>query len=282
MYCISMAEEKHSCRCTFWLSATLVQEGLLRRSSSGMLARMPECSAQILLKTPEESEHVQASLFSSTFACARFLAHLRKQVLPLHASPQKRVPEALAQSRHLRDMHILKRARHVISRNHFGSRAPPPTAIGAWRRAQAMAKREPSPGAGQTPMVCAPTEAEVYALADRVLAWRAEHPKRDYVGVPLKRVFGQEGLPTRLQEQVVRVRAASGARRFLIRSGRVVTLPEIFLHVEKLCTCYDVYKLYMYLPIFHPQAVPESWAQRRSEPATASRWLRRARKTSSC
>ena len=44
--------------------------------------------------------------------------------------------------------------------------------------------------------------------------------------------------------------AASGATRFLIRSGRVVTLPEMIFLGMKLCTCYDMYKLYMDLPIF--------------------------------
>ena len=47
-----------------------------------------------------------------------------------------------------------------------------------------------------------------------------------------------------------RVRAASGAARFLIRTGGVVTLPEILFLGMEVCSVYDMYKLYMDLPIF--------------------------------
>ena len=46
-----------------------------------------------------------------------------------------------------------------------------------------------------------------------------------------------------------RAAAASGAG-FEIRSGKVVTLAEMFYHGSETCTAYDIYKLYMDLPIF--------------------------------
>ena len=42
---------------------------------------------------------------------------------------------------------------------------------------------------------------------------------------------------------------ADGVAQFYIRSGTVVTLPEMMFWGEGLCTCYDVYKLYVDLPI---------------------------------
>ena len=39
-------------------------------------------------------------------------------------------------------------------------------------------------------------------------------------------------------------RAASGAWRFLIRTGQVATLAQMLFHGAPWCTCYDVYKLY--------------------------------------
>ena len=56
--------------------------------------------------------------------------------------------------------------------------------------------------------------------------------------------------------------AASGARsrrasNFEIRRGVVVTLAEMFFYGADLCTAYDIYKLYMDLPIFiHKQVRP--------------------------
>ena len=53
---------------------------------------------------------------------------------------------------------------------------------------------------------------------------------------------------------IKRVRAAPGAPascQFFKRSGRVVTLPEMtYLGVLHKCTCFDIYKLYMDLPVF--------------------------------
>ena len=53
---------------------------------------------------------------------------------------------------------------------------------------------------------------------------------------------------------IKRVRAASGAPascQFFKKSGRVVTLPEMtYLGVLHKCTCFDIYKLYMDLPVF--------------------------------
>ena len=52
---------------------------------------------------------------------------------------------------------------------------------------------------------------------------------------------------------IKRVRAAPGAPapcQFFKRSGRVVTLPEMTYLGVHLCTCFDIYKLYMDLPVF--------------------------------
>ena len=46
-----------------------------------------------------------------------------------------------------------------------------------------------------------------------------------------------------------RAAAASGAG-FEIRTGRVVTLAEMFYIGSELCTAYDIYTHYMDLPIF--------------------------------
>ena len=47
-----------------------------------------------------------------------------------------------------------------------------------------------------------------------------------------------------------RVRAVSGVAHFLIRTGRVVTLPQILFLGMEVCSVYDMYKWYMDLPIF--------------------------------
>ena len=61
-------------------------------------------------------------------------------------------------------------------------------------------------------------------------------------------VLDQRGNQTRL---IRRAGAASGAPKFEIRSGKVVTLAEMFYYgSEKMCTADDIYKLYMDLPIF--------------------------------
>ena len=66
-------------------------------------------------------------------------------------------------------------------------------------------------------------------------------------------VLDQRGGQTLL---IRRAGAASGAPtwrapKFEIRSGTVVALAEMFYYgSEELCTAYDIYKLYMDLPIF--------------------------------
>ena len=65
------------------------------------------------------------------------------------------------------------------------------------------------------------------------------------------------------------IRRASAGSAFLIRAGQVVTLPQMVFLGEKLCTCYDIYKLYMDLPIFiHKRHVGRSGRPGRS-PASA-------------
>ena len=60
--------------------------------------------------------------------------------------------------------------------------------------------------------------------------------------------------------------AASSAARFEVRTGRVATLAEVMFHgLQQRCTCYDVYKLYMALPIvIHKRAHPETGAPSRA------------------
>ena len=61
-------------------------------------------------------------------------------------------------------------------------------------------------------------------------------------------VLDQRGGQTLL---IRRAGAASGAPKFEIRSGKVVTLAEMFYYGSEVkCTAYDIYKLYMDLPIF--------------------------------
>ena len=56
------------------------------------------------------------------------------------------------------------------------------------------------------------------------------------------------------QTQLIR---RAGAASFEIRRGVVVTLAEMFFYGADLCTAYDIYKLYMDLPIFiHKQVRP--------------------------
>ena len=59
--------------------------------------------------------------------------------------------------------------------------------------------------------------------------------------------------------------AASGAALFEVRTGRVATLAQMMFHgLNERCTCYDVYKLYMALPIIHKRAHPETGAPSRA------------------
>ena len=74
-------------------------------------------------------------------------------------------------------------------------------------------------------------------------------------------VLDQRGGQTLL---IRRAGAASGAPKFEIRSGKVVTLAEMFYYGSEVCTAYDIYKLYMDLPIFaHKQVKPRCETRRR-------------------
>ncbi len=58
------------------------------------------------------------------------------------------------------------------------------------------------------------------------------------------------------QTQVIkRYVAASGARWCMIRRGTAVTLAQMYYHGCKLCTAFDIYKLYMDLPILIREVV---------------------------
>ena len=61
-----------------------------------------------------------------------------------------------------------------------------------------------------------------------------------------------------------RVRAATGAPHYFIRSGIFTTLPDVMFHgLEQECTAYEAYKLYMDLPIFvHRRTKPTRKAPR--------------------
>ena len=64
-----------------------------------------------------------------------------------------------------------------------------------------------------------------------------------------------------------RERAASGASRFLFRCGNVVTLPQMMYWGFPLCTCYDVYKFYVDLPIIiHKRCHPGQKKTSRKRP----------------
>ena len=65
-----------------------------------------------------------------------------------------------------------------------------------------------------------------------------------------------------------RAGAASGARpwrapKFETRSGKVVALAEMFYYSRRMCTAYDIYKLYMDLPIFIHKHKRERFVSRR-------------------
>ena len=49
---------------------------------------------------------------------------------------------------------------------------------------------------------------------------------------------------------VRRTPAEAGAWMYLIRQGRVVTLPQMVFLGHKICPCYDIYKTYTDLPVF--------------------------------
>ena len=62
-------------------------------------------------------------------------------------------------------------------------------------------------------------------------------------------------------------RTAAGWRdripKFEIRTGKVVTLAEMFYYGCDFCTAYDIYKLYMDLPIFIQKHRRQHFVRRR-------------------
>ena len=63
-------------------------------------------------------------------------------------------------------------------------------------------------------------------------------------------------------------RSVPPRRSYYIRAGRVVTLPEMIYYGVNKCTCYDMYKFYMDLPIFiHKRDPPGTLTRRRAQRA---------------
>ena len=85
-----------------------------------------------------------------------------------------------------------------------------------------------------------------FARTDATRRWLSQHPDKRLTWAEVDWVLDQRGGQTLL---IRRAAAASGAG-FEIRSGKVVTLAEMFYHGSETCTAYDIYKLYMDLPIF--------------------------------
>ncbi len=66
--------------------------------------------------------------------------------------------------------------------------------------------------------------------------------------------------------------AVSGASVFQIRTGTVVTLAEMYYYGVDLCTAFDIYKLYLDLPLFmHKIGHAE---KRRGRMVQEKRWRR--------
>ena len=97
-----------------------------------------------------------------------------------------------------------------------------------------------------------------FARTDASRRWlAARNPNKWLTFEDVNWVLDQKGGETLL----IRRAAASGAR-FEIRSGRVVTLAEMFYYGSETCTAYDTYKLYMDLPIFIHKHKRQSSRQR--------------------
>ena len=85
-----------------------------------------------------------------------------------------------------------------------------------------------------------------FARTDASRRWLSQHPNKWLTWAEVNWVLDERGGRTLL---IRRAAAASGAD-FEIRSGKVVTLAEMFYHGSETCTAYDIYKLYMDLPVF--------------------------------
>jgi len=85
-----------------------------------------------------------------------------------------------------------------------------------------------------------------FARTDATRAWLARRdPDKRMLLENVHWILDQGGGRT----QLIRRGHAESVAQFYIRSGTVVTLPEMMYHAEGYCTCYDVYKLYVDLPI---------------------------------
>ena len=100
-----------------------------------------------------------------------------------------------------------------------------------------------------------------FARTDASRRWLADHPNKKLTFEEVDWVLEQKGGETLLIRRNWAAAAASGAR-FEIRSGRVVTLAEMFYYGSELCTAYDIYKHYMDLPIFIHKHKRQSSRQR--------------------
>ena len=101
-----------------------------------------------------------------------------------------------------------------------------------------------------------------FARTDASRRWlAARNPNKWLTFDDVNWVLDQKGGETLLIRRKWAAAAASGAR-FEIRSGRVVTLAEMFYYGSELCTAYDIYKHYMDLPIFIHKHKRQSSRQR--------------------
>ena len=101
-----------------------------------------------------------------------------------------------------------------------------------------------------------------FARTDDSRRWlAARNPNTGLTFEDVNWVLDQKGGETLLIRRKWAAAAASGAR-FEIRSGRVVTLAEMFYYGSELCTAYDIYKHYMDLPIFIHKHKRQSSRQR--------------------
>ena len=89
-----------------------------------------------------------------------------------------------------------------------------------------------------------------FAKTDASRRWlfRRDYPDDLLTMAEVNWVLDQRGGQTLL---IRRAGAASGAPMFEIRTGKVVTLAQMFYYGSEVkCTAYDIYKLHMDLPIF--------------------------------
>ncbi len=82
------------------------------------------------------------------------------------------------------------------------------------------------------------------------MLWLSERKKKQDA------LLSMEDIDWVLREQnnqtllIRKLEAASGAPWFQIRTGIVVTLAQLYYYGCDLCTAFDIYKLYLDLPIF--------------------------------